>query len=85
LPDKGLHHFRQFHVEGHAREIGPVAPILSGAKKEHLDADLATFGMGGEQIGFVEGSGIDPLAGLDLAHRLQPVAQPRRRLEIQRL
>ena len=55
LADEGFQHFRQLHVGGMAGEIGPVAPILSGAEKEHLDAGVAAFAVGGEQIGFVEG------------------------------
>ena len=82
LADKTFQHFGQRQVAVVTREVGPVAPILSGAEEEHLYASLASFCMSSEQVGLVEGGGINALRGLDVAHRLQPVAQFRRRLEI---
>ena len=55
LADKALQHLRQRQVAGVARKIGPVAPVLAGAEEEHLDAGMAAFAIGGEQIGFLEG------------------------------
>ena len=43
LADKAFQHFRQRQVARMAREIGPIAPILSGAEEEDLDAGVAAF------------------------------------------
>ena len=65
-------------------KIRPVAPVLSGAKKEHLDASLAALAEGGKHVGFREGGGIDALVQLDVAHGADAVAVPRGPLEIER-
>ena len=65
-----------------AREIGAVAPILSGAEEEDLDTGMAAFAVQGEQVGLVEGGRVHALRRLDMAHRLQPVAQPGGGLEV---
>ena len=49
-----------------------------------MDTGLAAFAVSREQIGFLERGGIDALAGVNLAHRLDPVTQARRRFKIQR-
>jgi hypothetical protein len=85
LTDKGFHNIGQRHVAVMAGKIRPVAPILASTEEEDLDAGMAAFAIGGEQIGFLKAGGIDALAGLDVAHRLDPVAKARCRFEVQRV
>src|SRR5471032_1393611 len=47
------------------REISAVAPILSGAEKEHLDAIVAAGLMQREYVGFLYGAWIDALMRRD--------------------
>ena len=85
LAEKRPEHLAGRHVLGVAREIGPVAPILPGAKEEYLHAGFAGLLMHREDIGVGKARRIDALARMDLAHGPDAVAQMRRPLEIHRL
>ena len=76
-----LDHFDAFVV---LRKIRTVAPILSRAEEEHLDAGLSAFLMRGEKISLVDRVRIDTLIELDMRERANAIAQPRRLFEIER-
>ena len=75
LADKGLQNFAVRQIGGLARKIWLVAPVLSGAEEEHLNANIAALAINGEQIGLDERRGIDALRRLDLAHGAEPIAE----------
>src|SRR5690606_14607603 len=66
-----------------AREVGPVAPVLSGAEEEDLHAGLPALCPGGEHIRFGHGLRVDALMLLDLRQRADAVAIDRGALEIE--
>ena len=66
------------------REIGAVAPVLSGAEEEHLDAAEAALLMDGEHVGLLGAARIDALRRLRRRQRGEPVAVDRGALEIER-
>jgi len=66
-----------------AREIGAVAPVLSGTEKEHLHAGLSAVAPCGKEIRLGEGSRVDALMLLDLRQRADAVAVDRGALEVE--
>src|SRR5690606_9512942 len=59
--------------------------ILAGAEEKDLNACLAAFLIGSNDINLVIGRKIDRLAGLDMRHGLQPVAIDGGLFEIERI
>ncbi len=57
-----------------ARKIGAVAPVLSGAEEEHLDAGIAALLMDGEHIRLLHAARIDALLRLDRGQCREAVA-----------
>ncbi len=56
LADKGCQQFAAFDLGRMARKERPVAPVLAGAEKEHLDAGLRAFTVQRKHVGFRESS-----------------------------
>ena len=56
------------------REIGAVAPVLSGAEEEHLDRRLPAFLIAGEDVGLRHIARIDALMALHMRQRSEAVA-----------
>src|SRR6202000_721481 len=77
LRDESFENFGGGKLARMAREIGPVAPVLTSAEEEHLNAGFSALLECREHIGFGEGGGIDALLQLDMAHRLDAVAKTR--------
>ena len=80
--ERGQHLFRSKRFL-RARKIGAVAPVLSGAKEEHLDAGISALLMDGEHVGFLHGARIDALLRLDRRERGEAVAVKRRGFELE--
>ena len=55
------------------REIGAVAPVLAGAEEEYLDAGLAAFLVGGEDVGLLDRLGVDRLFRCHVGERPEAV------------
>jgi len=51
LGEKGIQHLFSRQIAVMARKIGTIAPVLAGADEKDLDADLAPFRPGREQVG----------------------------------
>jgi hypothetical protein len=83
LREEGAQHLR--FAQGRVRlgEIGPVAPVLSRAEEEYLDAALPAFLMDREDVGFLDALRIDPLVALHMAERGEAVAVYGRALEVE--
>ena len=84
LREKGAEHLAGVEALVGAREIGAVAPVLTGAEEEHLDAELPGLFGDGENIGLLDAARIDALRALDGGERGDAVAQPRGALEFER-
>ena len=68
LAQEGAHDVGVLVALVDAGEVGAVAPVLAGAEEEDLDTGLAALGMEREDVGLLQGLGID--LGL-LGHRGQ--------------
>jgi hypothetical protein len=67
------------------RVVGAVAVVPAGPVEEDLDADLPAILVQGNDIGILDGGGVDPLLGGDMGDRLEPVAEHGRLLEVEAL
>src|SRR5471032_263203 len=74
LRHEGAEHFGRSERAIGFREIGAVAPVLSGAEEEHLDAIVAAGLMQREYVGFFDVARIDALMRLDRRERREAVA-----------
>src|SRR5207248_9262710 len=84
LRQKRAEHFARFERAVRAREVGAVAPVLTGAEEEHLDARISALLVHGEHVGVLHAARVDALARLDRRERREPVAVNRGTLEIER-
>ena len=82
LADEGAHDVGVLIRLVDAGEVGAVAPVLAGAEEEHLDAGLAALGEEGEDVGLLEGRGVDHRLLGDAGQRADAVAQARGALEL---
>src|SRR6202023_2657602 len=57
-----------------ARKIRAVAPVLPGAKEEHLDAGISALLMDGEYVGLLDRAWINALLRLNRRQRGETVA-----------
>ena len=64
-------------------EVGAVAPVLAGAKEEHLDARLPAVLRGGEDVGLLNPLRIDRLVGGDVREGGEAIAEACRPLELE--
>ena len=80
----GAEHLTGFERAIGARKIRAVAPVLPGAKEEHLDARIAALLMHGEHVGLFHRARVDALARLHGRERREAVAIDRGTLEIER-
>ena len=65
LAHEGVQYLAVLVMTVDAREIGAVAPVLAGAEEEDLHAGLTALREQGEDIGLLQGFGIDHLFGGD--------------------
>ena len=74
LGDEALQHLLDPERAVGAREIGAVAPVLTRAEEEDLDAGVPALLVGGEHVGLLDALGVDGLVGSDVRQRPQAVA-----------
>ncbi len=80
--ERTQHLFRRQRFVG-TREIGAVAPVLSGPEEEDFDAAVSTFLMESEHIGLFHGAWIDALLRLNRRQRSKTITVKRRTLEFE--
>ncbi len=83
LRDERRENFVRRHAFVCPRKIGPVAPVLPGAEKEHLDAGHAVLLRDSKDIGFINTARIDALVSLNHGKRRYPVTVNSSPLEIE--
>ena len=65
-------------------EISAIAPVLTGAEEEHLNAGKAALLVKSEDIGFLDAARVDALMRLNGRERRQAIAVDRGAFEIER-
>ena len=85
LRDECAQHLARLERAIGLRNIGAVAPVLTGAEEEHLHAGVAAVLVHGEDVGLLDVARIDALMRLNRRQRGEAVAEDRRVLEVERL
>ena len=83
LGDEALQHLLEPERAVGLGKVGAVAPVLPAPEEEHLDAGLAAFLMGREDVGLLDAVAVDRLIGRYVRECLQPVAKARGALELE--